>query len=50
MEMAERTRTIVVCAVRDGVRASSSIVTVVEVSAGPITTDGDVDDDWKIQR
>lgn len=39
---------IVVSAVRDSVRASSSIVTIVEVSAGPITTDGDVDDETEV--
>lgn len=39
---------IVVSAVRNSVRASSSIVTIVEVSAGPITTDGDVDDETEV--
>jgi hypothetical protein len=38
-------RTIVVGIVRDSVGASSSVVTVVEVRTGPITTESDVDDD-----
>lgn len=38
-------RTFIVGIVRNGIGTSSTIVTVVEVSAGPITTNSDIDDD-----
>jgi len=39
---------LVVGVVRNRIGTSSSIVTIVEVSAGPITTDGDVDDEVEV--
>jgi len=43
--MTGEARTIVVGGVRNGVGTGSSKVTVVVDSTGPVTTDGDVDDD-----
>lgn len=45
--MNEGAHTLVVGIVRNSVSASSSIVTVVEVSTGPITAESDVDDNWR---